>query len=526
MANGGFLRLWQGNLLFLWKGARMFIQRFTAPEAGNKFYVNTAGGGYNKCIKINGNSVLPNCVGYAYGRFMEEAGIHSCNMSTGNAQNWFGYADGYPRGQKPKIGAVMCWNKKPDTKYGHVAIVEEVHADGSVTASMSNYSKDGSLPYFERKTYRPPYNTASGLPFQGFIYNPFLFAVIDQGASDVEINEHKYSLFRQMPGMRAVVLSAGLNKVAPIRELDANVYVYGKVTGANYFQMRSGQADPYGTTYGCISAPLNDVWTETPNQDTTLYYDAETGVYGDCTGVHIDPEHNVFSPAVVYPAKGNYQYARMVGIDHVNTVSRYTFVIRFNDGTFAIGIALQDMTIKQIAADFFGMYSDISDIAYLDGGGSAQMGRWNGERFEYVRDTGRECPSAFAIVSEKPIELPIPSLPVPTPTPEQPEHGETGDSDNETGESEEEPMEDEKKPETGGNEPQKDESWTDPEPKTNLIAERIAALLSVKSILTLTLTAVFAYLVINQLAIPVEFAEVYKVCIYFFFGYSIGKVLR
>ena len=87
-------------------------------------------------------------------------------------------------------------------------------------------------------------------------------------------------------------------------------------------------------------------------------------------------------------------------------------------------------------------------------------------------------------------------------------------------------MEDEKKPETGENEPQKDESWTDPEPKTNLIAERIAALLSVKSILTLTLTAVFAYLVINQIAIPVEFAEVYKVCIYFFFGYSIGKVTR
>ena len=170
----------------------MFIERYTAPEAGNKWYINTAGGGYNKCIRINGYSVLPNCVGYAYGRFMEEAGLYSCNLSTGDAQNWFGYADGYPRGQVPKVGAVMCWNRKPDTKYGHVAIVEEVHADGSVTASMSNYSKDGSLPYFERKTYKPPYTTTTGLPFQGFIYNPFLFAVIDQGASDVSINEHKY----------------------------------------------------------------------------------------------------------------------------------------------------------------------------------------------------------------------------------------------------------------------------------------------------------------------------------------------
>lgn len=410
----------------------------------------------------------------------------------------------------------MCWSKKQGGKYGHVAIVEEVHADGSVTASMSNWSEDGSLPYFERKTYTQPYTTASGLPFQGFIYNPFIYAVIDQGASDVEINEHKYSLFRQMPGMRAVVLSAGMNKLAPIRELDANVYVYGKITGANFFQMRSGQADPYGTTYGCISAPLNDVWTETPNQDTTLYYDAETGAYGDCTAVHIDPEHNVFSPAVVYPAVGNYQYARMVGIDHVNIVSRFTFAIRFTDGTYAIGIAMQDMTIRQIAADFFGMYSDISDIAYLDGGGSAQMGRWNGERFEYVRDTGRECPSAFAIVSEKPIELPIPSLPAPTPTPEQLEQGETDASEPETGESEEETMEDEK-------EPQKAPEWKDPEQSGTTILQRISALLSVKSIITLAFVGTYLAMVLQGQEVPNLFENILTMIVSFFFGYQFKK---
>ena len=90
-------------------GMMMFKQRTTPPEAGNLFYTTASGGGFNKCIAIRGNSVLPNCTGYAYGRFMEECGAHSCNLSTGNAQNWFGYADGYPRGQKPKPGAVMCW---------------------------------------------------------------------------------------------------------------------------------------------------------------------------------------------------------------------------------------------------------------------------------------------------------------------------------------------------------------------------------------------------------------------------------
>jgi hypothetical protein len=65
--------------------------------------------------------------------------------------------------------------------------------------------------------------------------------------------------------------------------------------------------------------------------------------------------------------------------------------------------------------------------------------------------------------------------------------------------------------------------WTDPEPKTSIITERIAALMSVKSILTLALTAVFAYLVIHQIAIPDLFNEIYKIVILFFFGYQTGK---
>jgi hypothetical protein len=50
-----------------------------------------------------------------------------------------------------------------------------------------------------------------------------------------------------------------------------------------------------------------------------------------------------------------------------------------------------------------------------------------------------------------------------------------------------------------------------------------AALMSVKSILTLALTAVFAYLVIHQIAIPDLFNEIYKIVILFFFGYQTGK---
>ena len=81
-------------------------QRYNAPETNNKFYLNTAGGGFNKCIKISGFSVLPNCVGYAYGRFMEAGGVTACTLSTGDAENWWDYPDGYQRGQSPSGMAV------------------------------------------------------------------------------------------------------------------------------------------------------------------------------------------------------------------------------------------------------------------------------------------------------------------------------------------------------------------------------------------------------------------------------------
>ena len=84
---------------------------------------------------------------------------------------------------------------------------------------------------------------------------------------------------------------------------------------------------------------------------------------------------------------------------------------------------------------------------------------------------------------------------------------------------EDEPMTEEKTP----IEAEPVQGWTDPEPQSNLLKERLAALLSVKSILTLALTFVFAYLVMKQIAIPDFFSEIYKLVVMFFFGYQSGK---
>lgn len=344
------------------------------------------------------------------------------------------------------------------------------------------------------------------------------------GKNEVVINEHSYVIYRQNPETEdAVVISAGLNKLATIDKLDIpGRDVMAKFTGANYFQMRTDTSDPYGTTYGDLSAPLNGAFQSLPNQDSTLIFDVETGNYGDCTGVEVDKTHNVFSPSVVYPQYGDYQYARMVGMDHVNVRSRYCFVVRLHDGSYAGGIALQDMTPKEIANDI--REYDICSISFLDGGGSANAGMWNKKNkvFEYIRDTRRECPSAFGFISKNsheahpviepdPAVTPTPSsdIPVqPTPTPTE----------------EDKPMD--TKPQVEPVVIRPSDGWTDPETlkdKESLIETVVRRFLSVKSLVTLILTAIFAILALRGTITNEQFMSIFTMCISFFFGYSFEK---
>ena len=147
----------------------IFKRRETAPSSTNKYYIKTTHGGYNQCIEISNGSVLPNCTGYAWGRFMEcQLNVHTCNLSRGNAEIWYpNTLDGYQRGQTPKLGAVICWYSTQSG--GHVAIVEKINQDGSILTSNSAYG--GSRFYM--KTLTPPdYYMGSAYTFQGFIYNP------------------------------------------------------------------------------------------------------------------------------------------------------------------------------------------------------------------------------------------------------------------------------------------------------------------------------------------------------------------
>lgn len=150
---------------------KKFVPQTEFTDYYNPYYITTAYGGYNLCIIGNGppvpGSVLPNCTGYAWGRFMEILG-ETPRLSRGNAGDWYNANDGYERGQTPQVGAVMCWSNPGDA--GHVAIVEQINPDGSLIISESGWNyRPGT--YFRSYSMNPPYNYY-GYHFQGFIYNP------------------------------------------------------------------------------------------------------------------------------------------------------------------------------------------------------------------------------------------------------------------------------------------------------------------------------------------------------------------
>lgn len=150
-----------------------FIKRLTEPSVDDKYWIHTSKGGLNSCVLISRNSVLSNCVGYAWGRFYELIGSKP-KLSRGNAETWYNYNDGYKRGKTPKLGAVACWSKGSATNSkdgaGHVAIVEEIKSDGTIITSNSQYKGQRFL----LRELKPPYDY-NGLTFQGFIYCPIEF---------------------------------------------------------------------------------------------------------------------------------------------------------------------------------------------------------------------------------------------------------------------------------------------------------------------------------------------------------------
>lgn len=119
------------------------------PQAGNPYYNTIRVGGYNPCIMGNPKNrnkdlnVLPNCVGWATGRFNEIGGYGECKyLGNTNAANFIDLAhkQGLTVTQRPTVGGCMVW-KGGNTGEGHVAIVELDLGNRMVTSESEYYGK-------------------------------------------------------------------------------------------------------------------------------------------------------------------------------------------------------------------------------------------------------------------------------------------------------------------------------------------------------------------------------------------------
>lgn len=93
------------------------------------------------------------------------------HLCLGNAKSYYGKNDGYERGKTPKLGSIICFDKK--NGYGHVAFVEEIKKNGDILTSNSGYSGTRFFTKTLKKSNNYKYSNA--YIFQGFIYPPVNF---------------------------------------------------------------------------------------------------------------------------------------------------------------------------------------------------------------------------------------------------------------------------------------------------------------------------------------------------------------
>lgn len=159
----------------------MFKPRLTRPEKGNPFYNTKSNGGVSTAIKgaptDKDCDVLANCVGYAAGRFNEILGSWKYLSYPPNAENFVqaAKAQGLKCGDTPKLGAILVFAKgkvgDASDGAGHVAVVEEIKADGSIVTSESGYGCSNPWWLTTRKN-DGNWGGGAGYTFIGFIYQP------------------------------------------------------------------------------------------------------------------------------------------------------------------------------------------------------------------------------------------------------------------------------------------------------------------------------------------------------------------
>lgn len=149
--------------------------RTTRPEAGNKYYIRKASGGYSTCIQGKPTDkwcdVLSNCVGYACGAANEELGLgYEKYHLNCNAENFIerAIASGLSVYKTQQVGDIICW-EGAGSLAGHVGIVIDVVNSNCIKVAQSGWGS--SNPFYITTNYNNNgrWGLSSNYPFRGFI---------------------------------------------------------------------------------------------------------------------------------------------------------------------------------------------------------------------------------------------------------------------------------------------------------------------------------------------------------------------
>lgn len=403
----------------------------TAPLATDPCWISTAKGGWNKCLEIDKatGSVLPNCTGFCYGAWMRSTGITVCDLPTVNAANWYDRAVYYERGQEPKPGAIACWGGGVNGQ-GHVAFVNQVFEDGSITVAESGYY---SRIRYQTKWIPAPYRR-EGLTFQGFIYNPAAETTrreILQGKGvSAWLGQAIITLGQRDSWKLGMISAAGPDPHTALQKIDQidqdGILIFGSVN-SNYFQARTDQANPYGEHYGTEISFTNDF---SPHKGNVLAYaqllTGETYAAPD-SNFWYSPQEVKFACA---PAAVFYQGGKRVNLwstafkETKASMTQQTMLVRA-DGRFLFAVCSGKLLVSQCIQWAEANFEDLQDLAFFDSGGSSQIMIG----FDTPVYTGREIPNVLAFYEPK-----------------------SADSGAVQPPAENEPSEPGEEPETGGNE--------------------------------------------------------------------------
>lgn len=237
---------------------KKFEPRLSKPTKGNPYYNTKGNGGYSTAIKgkptDSGCDVLANCVGYALGRFNEIGGYGSCKyLGNTNAENFANIAkqQGLTVQQKPTLGGCMVWAKgkvgNSTDGAGHVAIVEQINADGSIVTSESGWNCQN--PFWTKTRSGSNWGQSSSYSYVGCVVNPAVTAGTTTAAptpSTTTSSVPKDTVKKGSKGDSVKWVQQKLVKAGYLRanEVDGS---FGKITlgAALAFQLENG-LDPDG----------------------------------------------------------------------------------------------------------------------------------------------------------------------------------------------------------------------------------------------------------------------------------------